>query len=313
MARIEPFRVRQSAYIGWAKADPLLGWRNNPGVHRADEPPHEPMTFLPDGSRATGTPAGASGAPVLIVGCSFAEGYGVRDDQTFAWLLQRRFPTRPILNFGTPGYSTYQTLLLLEELTGPRGIHPSAVIYGFIPMHAERNVLTSTMLEAYRGFGGQRFSPPHVEAAAGRLETFPPFVVPDWPFEGRSALMTLLHRSALRAMLAKREQTEEEATRLLIVRMKRLADSLHAPFLVATLWDGGPPGPESYRRMSASMRASGVAEINVTYAGPEKDPARLHVGGVGHPGPVVHEWWAEHVAEWLSSATPQNDTLERKR
>src|SRR5208283_4474209 len=73
LAHVQTFRVRQQEYIGWAKPDPVLGWRNNPGVHRADESPHEPMTFLSDGSRDSGTPAQASGRPVIIIGCSFAE------------------------------------------------------------------------------------------------------------------------------------------------------------------------------------------------------------------------------------------------
>src|SRR5262245_56470759 len=58
--------------IPWSKPDPVLGWRNNPGVNPAHEGSHEPMTILPDGSRATGTPPEASGPTILIIGDSYA-------------------------------------------------------------------------------------------------------------------------------------------------------------------------------------------------------------------------------------------------
>lgn len=299
VAGVRTFRTPSTEYLGWAKRDPVLGWRNNPGVWRADEPPHAPMTFLPDGSRATGTPVGASGDPVVVVGCSFAEGYGLPDNESFTWLLQQRFPHRPILNFATPGYGTYQSLLLLDELIGTKGIHPAAVIYGFLPLHAPRNVLTSPLLEAFRAFGGQRFSPPHVELRDGELRMFPPFVVANWPLEGHSAFVTLVHQTELRALLAGRERDEDQVTNMLIARMKKTAEREHARFLVATLWDDLPPGREAYERMAASMRRAGIEEMDVTYRGSETKPERLHVGGVGHPGPAVDEWWADKVSEWL--------------
>jgi hypothetical protein len=258
------------------------------------------MTFLPDGSRTTGTPPGAIGDPVVVVGCSFAEGYGLRDDESFAWLLQQRFPHRPILNFATPGYGTWQSLQLLDELIGTRKIHPAAVIYGFLPLHAPRNVLTSPLLESFRAFGGQRFSPPHVELKDGELRMFPPFVVANWPFEAHSAFVTLAHQTELRAVLAGRERDEEQVTNEVIARMRTMVEREHARFLVATLWDDLPPGVAAYQRMAASMRRQGIQEIDVTYRGAETRPERLRVGGVGHPGPAIDEWWADKLSGWLS-------------
>lgn len=302
LAKVPVFQIAAANYVGWAKPDPVLGWRNSPGVWRADEPPHAPMTFLPDGSRVTGTPAGAAGDPIVIVGCSFAEGYGLPDNQTFAWLLQQRFPRRPILNYGTPGYGTYQSLLLLEDLIGTRKIHPAAVIYGFITLHVPRNVLTWPILEALRGFGGQRFSPPHVELRGRELRMFSPFVVSNWPLEQHSALVTLVHETELQARLSGRDRDEDEATVLLVKRMKNVAESEHARFLMATFWDDGPPGPESYRRIATALRNAGIDEIDATYSGKETAPERLYVGGSasGHPGPAVDAWWADKLSPWLA-------------
>ena len=257
------------------------------------------MTFLPDGSRTTGRPAG-DGPNVLVVGCSFAEGYGVRDDQSLAWLLQKRFPDLRIWNFGTPGYGTYQSLLLLREVIDRQHIHPAAVIYGLVPFHADRNVLTYGMLDAFRAFGAERFSPPHVELANGNPRYFPPFVVPNWPLEEHSALVTLLHRTDLRIRLANREKDEVKVTDLLLEQMKELADKQKAHLLVANLWNGGSPGPEAIRSMTKSMQEEGIEQMDVTYRGTETRPELLQVGGTGHPGVAVHAWWAGKIGDWLA-------------
>ncbi len=297
LAGVRTFAIKIAGgeYVGWAKPDPALGWRNNPGVHPADEGPHEVMTILPDGSRLSGAPG--AGATVLIVGCSYAEGYGVRDDEAFAARLQQQFPQLRMRNFAVPGYGTYQSLLTLRDLIERQGVRPALVIYGFLPFHAERNVLTYSMLEAFRAFGGERFSPPHVELSAGGLRAYPPFVVHDWPLEERSALVTLLHRSELRLRLAGREAQEVQVTDMLLAQMKTLVEAAQARLLVATLWDGGSP---SYPKISADMRKAGIEQLDVTYKGEEKRPEKILVGGNGHPGAIIHAWWADRLARWMA-------------
>ena len=298
-AGVKGFHVEQASYSGWAQSDDVLGWRNRPGVFPAHEGTHEPMTFLLDGSRATGAPPDGN-ASVLLVGCSYTTGYGVRDEETFAGRLQQRFPEIRIRNFGVSGYGTYQSFLLLRELLETRVLRPKVVIYGFLPTHAERNVLTYQNLEAYRNYGGERFALPRVEVRNDRLVTFPPFVVPNWPFEQSSAAVSLLHATALRSKLSDREQYEIPATRILISQMKDLVERANARFLLATLHDDGPPGPEPSQRMRDDIRRSGIEELNVTYRGAETRPEKLLVGGNGHPGPVIHQWWADKIAARLA-------------
>ncbi len=309
LAHVPVHRVEQASYIGWAQPDPGLGWRTRPGVFPSHESGHVPMTFWPDGSRAT-APMPAPGPvqttdEVIIVGCSFAEGYSVRDDEVFAWKLQQRFPKLRFRDFAVPGYGTYQSLLMLQRLLGGTaeqpGARPKLVIYGFLPTHAERSVLTYPTLNALRGFGGERFSPPHVEIHNGELARYAPSVVPDWPFEGDSAAVTLLHSSFLRAKLAGREQYEIPATRILMRHMQEAANRAGSHLLVATLWADGPPGPRENQQMRENMRLDGIEEMDVTYRGPERDPRKLQVGGNGHPGAVVHQWWADRIGDWIAA------------
>ena len=298
-AHVPVFRVQQAAYIGWAQRDPALGWRNSPGVHLAHEGDHEPMTFLADGSRVTGAPAGKE-TSILIVGCSFSSGYGVRDEETYAARLQQRFPRERIRNFAVSGYGTYQSLLMLRELVEQRGYRPGLVIYGFLGMHPGRNVLTYDNLEAYRAYGGQRFPPPHVEVHGGELVGYPPYVVPNWPWEQDSALVSLFHSTALRFAVGNREQYEIPATRMLIDQMKQVANTAGARFVVVTLWRGKEPWLQPTQPYRDDMRRDGIEEFDATYDGPETNGDKLLVGGHGHPGPLIHAWWADRIGDWLA-------------
>ncbi len=76
------------------------------------------MTHTADGRRITSPaqeekPDGRD--QVVVVGDSLTYGYGLSDEETWPWLLQERLPCSRVLNYGAPGYGTYQCLLMLEE------------------------------------------------------------------------------------------------------------------------------------------------------------------------------------------------------
>ena len=83
------------------------GWRSKPGEYAI--PPSLPgapateMTILPDGARTTG-PRGTDGPSVVFVGCSFTQGIGISDADTYAgsfrgasviWAPAHTEPTKP--------------------------------------------------------------------------------------------------------------------------------------------------------------------------------------------------------------------------
>ena len=92
-----------------------LGWTNRPGAHI--DAPWWTATFWTDGSRPTRPdPATTARDVILVLGCSYTQGYGVGDADTFAWKLQQRFPRYDVRNFGTGGYGTYQSLLRFRRM-----------------------------------------------------------------------------------------------------------------------------------------------------------------------------------------------------
>ena len=121
--------------------DPILGWKNREGAYFV--PPYSPgekeinYTFFSDGSRATsaqqdGSPKSDDG--LIVVGGSFSRGFAISDENTFACKLQERFPFLSVVNYGTAGYGTYQSLLILEQAL-PNIEAPKFIVYGFFHGH----------------------------------------------------------------------------------------------------------------------------------------------------------------------------------
>ncbi len=293
----KPYQPVDPAYTTWAKPDPELGWVSNPGVHRVNEEGHTPMTIWPDGRRATradpALPAGTT-RDLIFVGCSVTQGYSVRDDQSFPWLVQAANPALAVSNYGCPGYGTYQSLLGLERILRDRAPgRPFAVVYGFLSMHGDRNVADDSFIEALRAFGGERFAPPHALMVNGTLVRHGPLALPDWPFEARSALVSFLHARYLGYRLVGRETQRIPVTLSLLSEMSQVVRKYGGRFLVTVLWDD-PEGREYLQ----NLKSAGIDALDCGYRGPITDTTKLFVPK-GHPNAILHAWWADCLQGWM--------------
>src|ERR1044072_2035658 len=103
-------------FTSWAAPDREMGWINRGGTWASSEPGHVPMSFDADGR--SHDPAGAKPGSVpriLVVGCSFTQGYGVGDGDTYPHLINQSLPANEVLNFGTGGYGAYQSRLRIAH------------------------------------------------------------------------------------------------------------------------------------------------------------------------------------------------------
>lgn len=171
-----------------SQKDDILGWTNR---QIADEFPsfssnrqNITVTHTADGRRITA--ADEPGKPdnrhqIIIVGGSLTYGYGLSDEETWPWLFQKNTPCFQVLNYGTPGYGTYQCLLMLERVL-PRLSSPGIVIYGFLEHHLVRNVAPpawQAVLAMNRG--GEVFLPYVDTDEMNRLIRYPPALIKQWP------------------------------------------------------------------------------------------------------------------------------------
>lgn len=75
---------------------------------------------------------------VLVIGDSCSYGYGLDSEDTYAERLTRETGLTTA-NFAQVGYSTLQSLLMLERQLA-RGLKPKVVVYGYIEDHLRRNL-----------------------------------------------------------------------------------------------------------------------------------------------------------------------------
>jgi hypothetical protein len=125
--------------------DPLLGWAHRPGqrgeMHHPDF--RIQVAISSQGLRDREYPLERTPGKrrMLVLGDSFAWGFGVEQDEAFSERIEARHPGWEILNAGTSGWGTDQQLLFLRE----RGLRwrPDVVLLLFHPNDVADNAATS--------------------------------------------------------------------------------------------------------------------------------------------------------------------------
>ena len=125
------------------RADPALGYGMLPGRFTVRFPTGDAFT-LTNGedslrrSRPAGQASPAEAPALWIFGCSFSYGWGVDDEDVYAWHLQEALPRWDVTNFSVNGYGTLQSLLQLEEALDERPA-PAVVVLAYAAFHDARN------------------------------------------------------------------------------------------------------------------------------------------------------------------------------
>lgn len=278
--------------------DAQLGWRNKPGAHRlppfSGVGPEVRFTFLEDGSRATSR-VPREGRPLLLLGCSFTQGYAVSDEETFAWRLGELLPSLPIVNLGTSGYGTCQSLLAFERWVAAHGA-PRAVLYAFMDEHEWRNVASAETLDGVARRAGLGYAAlPWCDVdAAGALVRQPLRQHPEWPLRRSLALVALAERAWVRLEANPRTARRREVTRSALLVLRDEAAASGTSLLTTQLWGSD----ESERHLAAV-----AAEAGIPFADCRIELDRtLQVPGDGHPNGVAHGRYARCLAPFVAAA-----------
>jgi hypothetical protein len=276
---------------GWAPMDPYLGWVNREGAFRSVEPGNALMRFEADGRRHDPLgPKGADVPKILVVGCSFTQGEGVPDDDPYPHVINRAMPAFEVLNYGTGGYGTYQSLLRMKTYFGSPHAATPVVIYGFNGHHITRNVATADWVTLLTTRDGRYLVPPHVRLSGEGLRELPASPVRIWPLETQSALVSVGHNAMLKTMQFVRWRDRLEIMRRLLREMKQTAAANNA-WLLVLRQVGTEPALEI-------MQQEGID--SVFCEPPDPFDPEYRVGGVGHPNGKQHARWARCVLEALA-------------
>lgn len=273
----------------------VLGYTHAPGRHRFDLRDGHSFVATHDLSalritRPPSSPKNYLNLPeIWLFGCSLTHGWSVRDDETYAWLLDRSLPNDRVVNFGVTGYGTVQSLRQLREALDS-GRRPEVVVLAYASLHDERN----TMQRSWRKVAGVLGRPYARFDESGDLKIhFGRPAFPEWPGMRFSALIHSAERYYnQREAVALRSH---EVSRLLIGRFDALCREHEISWVLA-----GMDSEPSTRAMLAYGRSQAWATVDM-----EVDLRLPRFNGKpidAHPNSAAHAAYAKNLREHLLKA-----------
>ncbi len=274
-------------------ADPALGWRLRPGRHVWRQPApglsDRTFTITTDRSRATGTdgPGDRLSAQraVAVIGGSWMFGFGLSDEQTFAWKLQDRLPVRRVLNLAVTGYGACQSWLALRRRIDAGTDDIGVVLYGLIHAHGLRNVADYSwwksmyFVNAHRNPGALSF--PYVTLTDGYTLSAAAVRFPVW---------RLVEDFAQRLAHDRRDMAQAATMRLLRDTDARCRER-NIRFVVLYL-DHGERTLKPYARY---FDAHAIEYVDLRLPPETYADWRLSFDKYGHLGEAAQTYWADGV------------------
>jgi hypothetical protein len=273
--------------------DPLLGWQNKPGAFVWPGSGKDiRLTFWNSGRRATGL-ADRNGRPAaVILGCSFTQGWAVSDEETYPWKLQEMFPELRVVNLGTAGYGTYQSLLALQRYLAENTVPPRLVVYGFADFHETRNVASGAWLRSVIATSDMfQVKVPFASLGSdGALIRNPPEAPRAWPLRGRLASVAFLEAQYADFRTAERTRARRQVMEALLVELDRRVRNRSARLLVAVLAEFQAAATRQY---ISFMERQGISSVDCRH--PKFFDKRMKVPGYGHPNAAMNAHWASCI------------------
>ena len=251
------------------------------------------MTFDQTGRRHHPQIKAPKNSPsILVIGGSFAGGYGVTDQQTFSYLLDKTVKHHQIINFGTGGHSSWQAYLRLQSyLTNQNNAKPALILYAMIDDHRNRNIADFSWINYLTTRNGEKLIPPHLRHHNNRFKAYKGSTVPLWPLEAHSALMTKIHQAVLLINHQGSESEKNKVTLEIIKRMQQTADEHGSTFLLVMLTEIDP-------ELMKDLEKTTIKMLDCHTPGWHRNP-NLRVGGQGHPNAAYHQKYATCLKQWI--------------
>ncbi|OAD24134.1 exported protein [Candidatus Thiomargarita nelsonii] len=317
-----PYKLRSFNPVH--ESDPKLGWKNREGKYFFPDytsskkmkyavPAYAlnskeltfstggTLTFLPGGMRTTGAEKLDKRRQLVIVGGSFTQGYAISDNETFSWKLQSRYPSVQVLNFGTGGYGTYQSLLTIERLFSSKMLSepPIMILYGFIGHHEVRNIAPSELLKRVGRRIGQEYRgiPYCTIDSENNLIKHPVEIYPKWPLTEKLATVNFFQTLYMKLKTWGRDSQKRRVTEKLLLEMNSLCQKKGTQFAVILL----SCNTETKFHYINFLKNNHINYIDCVY--PLTSERQVPVDG--HPNRVMNTLWADCIGEALGDTITQ--------
>ena len=323
---LKPLYVSPERDRFW-KYDSLLGWAHEPGQEGIFETPQfrTVVRINENGlrDRRHSYERQSDVERILVLGDSFAWGYGVEESERFSQLLEKSLDVE-VINAGVSGYSTDQELLWYRSEGIKYETDLVILVLAGNDVGDNDRQLVSTI-----------YYKPKFVIEEGQLVPIG-YPVPRTSPQGRF-VYALSQRSALAYFLVQRyfdflslygeikansDHANSSAsgisakgepfrlTMALIDEMRNIAEARKAKFVMVTTdrWWNHPSG-ESYEDFINTLRAKGFLVLDVESM-PGFDPKVMLIPGDGHWNQAGHEFVAEKIKAFIESSQllgkPQN-------
>lgn len=276
---------------------PSLGFTHVPGSHTIELPTglRFRMTILPNGLRITRPLESYAVADnrekIWIFGCSYTEGWSLNDDETYAWLIQQRYPQYEVVNFGVGGYGTVHSLLQFREAL--KTATPKVVVLAYADFHDERNTLSRSHREAIRAdseLGPLQHPYAWLDEHDGLQIGYTSAEYFAFPLERQSALAEFLDDQI--GIIDTRIRRSDVVSKELIGQMGQLAKSHGVELILANI-DRGPAG----RRMLRQARTAGIQAVDISVN--RQDPRNTNLPHDAHPSALANRKYADRLDKLL--------------
>ena len=274
------------------KYDAKIGWKPKEGIYifppKTADGNSTTFTILKDGSRFNGKPINDSNEEIVLIGGSWVQGVAVDDQETFAWLLQKKLPNFKVKNYGVAGYGTYQSYLLLEEILKKKN-NIQYIIYFFMDHHEIRNVGDTGWLSHITKYSKRdTLYLPYAQLDKNQnLIEYKPIKYIALPLREYSALITRIERKIMRIKFFSLYKDKTKITQKIILKMKEISEKNGSEFLFVNLLSG----KDILAPYVKFSKENNILFIDCGY----KLNIDLVVQNDGHPNHKLHKLYAECI------------------
>ncbi|MCU0545721.1 MAG: SGNH/GDSL hydrolase family protein [Oscillatoriaceae cyanobacterium Prado104] len=227
---------------------------------------------------------------IWIFGCSFTYGWSLNDSETYPWLLQEKFPSYEIVNFGVNGYGTLHSLIQFKQAL-QQGKKPKIAVIAYAGFHDRRNTLLrarSKQMAAWNKLG-ILFQPDARLADNGSFTySMAKLEYREFPLMRVSALSHFLEINY--NQFEEQLYQSREVSLAIIREFHRLAEANNVKLVVAGINAGSA-------KMLEELNAGGIATVDISVD--LKIPANNNLPHDLHPSAVANRQYAEKLVSFL--------------
>ena len=280
------------------KQDKILGWVPKEGVHKfkpwAEKGKNTKLTVNYDTSRFISEKE-EEGSKLIFIGGSVTHGWAINDDETFSYLLQKRYQNIKIYNFAVGGYGGYQSLLNLERVLKKKE-DVKFIVYGFIPHHEVRNVAAGSwlyLLNFYSKRGVVNLPYASIDKKNNLIRNDPIKLI-EIPFSEKLALSAKIEKRIMKILSMDRERKQTKISQTIINKMNDISNKNNSKFILLLLKDFDDRRTKEYDDFLKEKKISTIKCFI-------PEGKRFEVPGEGHPNEISHKLISDCIFKKLKN------------